>query len=84
MPNFQITTHERWDHVVEYSVNAPTLETAVRMAVTGKVTYTSAEYQEGNPVQEVLSILEVINHDNKEVINNEKKLKKLLDKSVVG
>ena len=82
MPNFAITTHERWDHVVEYFVEAPTLETAVRMAVTGRVTYTSAEYQEGNPIQEVLSILEVTNNDTNKTINSEKKLKRLLDNSV--
>ena len=82
MPNFAITTHERWDHVVQYAVDAPTLEAAIRMITSGKVSYTCAEYQESNPIQEVLSILEVINHDNKEVINNEKKLKRLLDNSV--
>jgi len=82
MPNFAITTHERWDHFVQYAVDAPTLEAAIRMVTSGKVPYTSAEYQESNPIQEVLSILEVINNDTNKTIKGEKKLKKRLDNSV--
>ncbi|NUO19454.1 hypothetical protein HUU59_08415 [bacterium] len=82
MPNFQITTHERWDHVVQYVVDAPTLEAAIRMVTSGRVPYTSAEYQGCNPIQEVFSILEVTNNDTNKTIKGEKKLKKLLDNSV--
>ncbi len=82
MPNFAIATHERWDHVVRYAVDAPTLEAAIQMVTSGKVSYTCAEYQESNPIQEVLSILEVTNDDTSKTIKGEKKLKKLLDNSV--
>lgn len=82
MPNFAITTHERWDHVVHYTVDAPTLESAIRMVTSGRVPYTSADYQGCNSIQEVLSVLEATNNDTNEIIKDEETLKRLLDNSI--
>jgi len=78
MPKFEIAAYERWDHVVQYQIEAPSLETAVRMITKGVVPYVSAEHQTTDPAQEVLCILGVTNHDTQEQINDEGKLNSLL------
>jgi hypothetical protein len=78
MPKFEIAAFERWDHVVKYQIEAPSLETAVRMITKGMVPYVRAEHQTADPTQEVLCILGVTNHDTQEQINDEGKLNSLL------
>ena len=78
MPRYEISAFERWDHIVQYHIEAPSLEFAVRMITKGMARYVSAQHQTTDPAQEVLRILGVTNHDTQEQINDEGKLNSLL------
>lgn len=56
MPRFEIATLERWTTVVEYIVQAPSLEEAQELIETGKATWDSHEHTGDDTI---LTILEV-------------------------
>jgi hypothetical protein len=81
MPKFDIQTLERWDILVGYTVDADTAEVAVRKIITGCAANVSAQRQDISPDQEVLRIIDIKNHDTKEIINDETRLTNLMGSS---
>jgi hypothetical protein len=84
MPTFEIETVEQWEYDVNYRVDAPSAEDAIRKILSGAVEYNKYELCERSPLEEVMQITRVTNEDTGKIIKSERKLKRLLCQSKGG